>query len=297
MLVIILQSAAVSVRILDAGEKTFGHGFRTDDNLEDMSKRGKGGDGSDFSDSEEDEEALLRLREAVDPESLKSNVYEQKPRDGDDRDSHTFQHPENPDEFKDSKEEENKHDDPRILYLTAKRILEKNRNLSTKPSSKSHSSLKSLRRDKQSEETHKVISELEVTPQFQKYVGSKLDELLSNQIRDSNPSEQISESKNSGGDAGLKLLTRSKTIIKNADYDFVINKATKKPDLLAHKRVKTTEEDLESVAVSGVKVLSQEDTRAWVNKFPDRVEPGIERIKKKKKKSKKKIQHDVDVLR
>ena len=76
--------------------------------------------------------------------------------------------------------------------------------------------------------------------------------------------------------------------IQNAYCDSGSNQKLLRPDLLAHKRVETTEEDLESVAVSGVMVLSQDDTKSWVNKFPNRVEPGIERIKKKKKKVKKK---------
>ena len=93
---------------------------------------------------------------------------------------------------------------------------------------------------------------------------------------------------------GLKLLKRSKTPINNAYCDFGSSRKLLKPDLLAHTRVETTEEDLESVAVSGVRVLSQDDTRSWVNKFPNRVEPGIERIKrKKKKKAKKKTTKEV----
>ena len=74
--------------------------------------------------------------------------------------------------------------------------------------------------------------------------------------------------------------------MKDVDVDANIKRS--KPDLLAHTKIQTSDEDLVSCAVSGDFVLSQVDTKSWVNKFPNRVEPGIERIKKKKKKVKKK---------
>ena len=245
----------------------------------------KGGD----SDSSDDDEETVRLREAVDPETLKDNFYSQKSQDNiqsHDKACQPLTHPENSEELKIT-QDEFEHDDPKTLYLNTKKILEKNKN-STKPSLKLDSTLKSLRREKQTEEKNAVISELEVTPQFQKFVGSKLDEFLSSQIKDSVTSAASNSEAKEGAVCGLKLLKRSKTPINNAYCDFGSSRKLLKPDLLAHKRIETTEEDLESVAVSGVRVLSQDDTRAWVNKFPNRVEPGIERIKKKKKKKAKK---------
>jgi len=247
---------------------------------------------SDSSSSEDDQEALLRLREAVDSETLKDNFYSQKSKQNKQSHDDTACHPFTPLDNSGGRkivQNEDEHDDPKTLYLNTKKILERNKKIA-KPSQKPDSSLKSLRREKQTEDKSVVISELEVTPQFQKFVGSKLDEFLSCQIKDSVPSTQNNESKDIDCHLalGLKLLKRSKTIIQNVYCDSDSNQKLLKPDLLAHKRVETTEKDLESVAVSGVMVLSQDDTKSWVNKFPNRVEPGIERIKKKKKKKVKK---------
>lgn len=250
----------------------------------------KGTRDSDSSSSEDDEEALVRLREAVDSETLKDNFYSQKSKQNiqshDDTACHPFTHLDNSEGCKNTQSED-EHDDPKTLYLNTKKILERNKKIA-KPSQKPDSSLKSLRREKQTEDKSVVISELEVTPQFQKFVGSKLDEFLSCQIKDSVPSTPNRESEDIDcGGLGLKLLKRSKTHVQNAYCDSGSNQKLLKPDLLAHKRVETTEKDLESVAVSGVTVLSQDDTQSWVNKFPNRVKPGIERIKKKKKVKKK----------
>jgi len=245
---------------------------------------------SDSSSSEDDEEALGRLREAVDSETLKDNYYYQESKqtiqshDDSDTACHPLTHLDNSEGLQITQNEV-EHDDPKTLYLNTKKILERNKRIA-KPSPKPDSSFKSLRREKQTEDKSAVISELEVTPQFQKYVGSKLDEFLSCQIKDTVPSKQNSELKDVDCGLGLKLLKRSRTHIQNAYCDSGSNQKLLRPDLLAHKRVETTEEDLESVAVSGVMVLSQDDTKSWVNKFPNRVEPGIERIKKKKKKKK-----------
>lgn len=237
---------------------------------------------SDSDDSEDDQETLERLREAVDSETLKDNFYSQKSdkNNGEACLHHTpAQNSEDPTNLLENC------DDPKILSFNIKKIVEKNQN-NTKLSSKPDHSLKSLRREKQREDKSPVISELEVTPQFQKFVGSKLDEFLSSQIEEDSSSTLKCDSKIIH--SSLKLLKRSKSSIENTDYDHFFNQKIVKPDLLAHTRVELTEGDLESVAITGERVLSQEDTRAWVNKFPNRVEPGIERIKKKKKKVKKK---------
>ena len=251
----------------------------------------KGTRDSDSSSSEDDEEALVRLREAVDSETLKDNFYSQKSKQNIQSHDDTACHPFTPLDNSGGRkiaQNEDEDDDPKTLYLNTKKILERNKKIA-KPSQKPDSSLKSLRREKQTEDKSVVISELEVTPQFQKFVGSKLDEFLSCQIKDSVPSTPNRESEDIDcGGLGLKLLKRSKTHVQNAYCDSGSNQKLLKPDLLAHKRVETTEKDLESVAVSGVTVLSQDDTKSWVNKFPNRVEPGTERIKKKKKKVKKK---------
>ena len=174
------------------------------------------------------------------------------------------------------------------LSDTLKRIVEKNRSLSKKKVSTEEGKLKSLRRDKQTEDSKpSVISELDVTPQFQKFVGSKLDEFLDSQIKDVVKNNDVSQKTVNGhNDTGPKLLKRSKNAVKNYE-DINLSGKRHKPDLLAHTKVETSEEDLNNCAVSGEFVLSKVDTEAWVNKFPDRVEEGIARIKKKKKKVKK----------
>ena len=65
--------------------------------------------------------------------------------------------------------------------------------------------------------------------------------------------------------------------------------------MLAHKRIQPEDSDYSDLAVSGDFVRSQADTRAWVNRYPDRTEPGIQRIKRKKKKIKKKKKKKSDL--
>merc|ERR1712241_1195574 len=143
---------------------------------------------------------------------------------------------------------------------------------------------KSLRRDKQDNVQLEVMSELNVTPQFQRFVGSKLDQLMSEQIEDISQKNNLPTEEQA--EPAVKLLKRSMRRIEEKYSD----KETKRtrPDLLAHRRVQPEDSDYSGLAVSGDFVLSQADTRAWVNRYPDRTEPGIERIKKKKKRSKKK---------
>ena len=61
-----------------------------------------------------------------------------------------------------------------------------------------------------------------------------------------------------------------------------------RPELLAHRRVELSSEDLSTCAVTGDFVQSKVEVEGWVNRFAGRVEEGVERIKKKKKKAKKK---------
>ena len=147
------------------------------------------------------------------------------------------------------------------------------------------SKLKSLRRDKQEESSASpVISELEVTPQFQKFVGSKLDQFLDNQIEDVTDDKLMKSS--STQQSCMKLLRMSKRLVENIDDENKV-KIRKKPDLLAHTKISTSKDDISSCVVSAETILSGEETKCWVNKFANRVEPGIERIKKKKVKKKK----------
>ena len=60
------------------------------------------------------------------------------------------------------------------------------------------------------------------------------------------------------------------------------------PELLSHRQSRPSEIELADIAVSGEFVLSRTDTEAWVNRYPHRTVPGVQRIKKKKKKVKKK---------
>ena len=245
-------------------------------------------------DSDEDQETLNRLREAVDSETLKDKFY------GNNSEEKVISE-ESPDKLLNSGSGETRLqsdcnskidnditiEDPKTLSDKLKQIVHKNRLSSIKKIPSVEGNQKSLRRDKQTEDKPSVISELEVTPQFQKFVGNKLDEFLDSQIKDVVKHSDTS-SKNANGhiDIGPKLLKRSKNAV---DYYLEDNSNGKrhKPDLLAHTKVGTSEEDLSSCAVSGEFVLSKVDTEAWVNKFPDRVEDGIARIKKKKKKVKK----------
>jgi len=246
-------------------------------------------------DSDEDQETLNRLREAVDSETLKDKFY------ANDSEDKVISREESPDRIpgpgdtprlqtdcNTQSDVDNDTEDPRKLSDTLKRIVEKNRSLSKKKVSTEEGKLKSLRRDKQTEDSKpSVISELDVTPQFQKFVGSKLDEFLDSQIKDVVKNNDVSQKTVNGhNDTGPKLLKRSKNAVKNYE-DINLSGKRHKPDLLAHTKVETSEEDLNSCAVSGEFVLSKVDTEAWVNKFPDRVEEGIARIKKKKKKVKK----------
>ena len=243
-------------------------------------------------DSDEDQETLNRLREAVDSETLKDKFY------GNNSEEKVISE-ESPDKLLNSGETRLQSDcnskidnditieDPKTLSDKLKQIVNKNRLSSIKKIPSLEGNLKSLRRDKQTEDKPSVISELNVTPQFQKFVGNKLDEFLDSQIKDVvKHSDTSSKNANGHSDVGPKLLKRSKNAV---DYYLEDNSNGKrhKPDLLAHTKVGTSDEELSSCAVSGEFVLSKVDTEAWVNKYPNRVEDGIARIKKKKKKVKK----------
>ena len=255
-------------------------------------------DSSSDEDSDEDQEALDRLREAVDSETLKDNFYTKSPEPETRRSviETTITINTEAEELLKPSCGEGDIEDPKLLSQYLKQIVKKNRLVSSKVSkSGREAGKKSLRRDKQTDYKSPVISELEVTPQFQKFVGSKLDTFLNSQIEDvgeDNLATKNITSPDSGPDPGssLKLLKRSRLSISASGYEVpsLAGRGRGRPELLAHTRPRVSEAELAEVAVSGAAVISGLDTRAWANKWEAWVEPGVERIKKKKKKVKKK---------
>jgi len=238
---------------------------------------------SDSSDSDSEGD-LQRLREAVDNDKLKESMFVvNKPPDDND--------------FKNLKESI---DDSLIdasvnpgvsshLGESIKFILKTNSNRSIRNDRHISSSQRSLRRDKLEGETTNVIPELEVTPQFQQFVGKKLDIFLEQLIETYSTEYERPRGIES---PNVKLLNRSTSNIVEHE-ERIVKQA--RPHLLAHKAVSPSIEDMSSCAVSGEFVMSKVEVKSWVNKFPSRVEEGIERIKKKKKKVKKKKKSDVAV--
>jgi len=236
------------------------------------------------SDSESDDD-LARLREAVDCDTLRENLYSKK------EIKSNIEDVSNPVDFVSGGGEVKTPngpslcvDDPKSMSDSIKAILKANTNkvktnyvASTAPS---------LRRDRQDDSKPSIMSELDVTPQFQKFVGSKLDNFLDKQIKD-----VLKEKKEVALDKEneLKLLKRSKVGLKEEVECFI---KRPRPELLAHRSLEPTTEDLSACAVTGEFVISQLEVGGWVNKFAGRVEEGSERIKKKKKKVKKKKKKD-----
>ena len=230
-------------------------------------------DGLESSDSSsEDEETQARLREAVDnkfhkaPEKARTTGASQE----DSSDSSKII------QSRDISDYRALSDNIKLLVERYDKKSKKENNIIINP--------KSLRRDKQDDVELSVMSELDVTPQFQKFVGSKLDLFLSEQIEDSVCDTEVPSDREAR--PSVKLLSRSRKTLENADCDTLLKRP--RPDLLSHRSIQPSDQDLSNLAVSGEFVLSKTDTAAWVNKFPDRTEPGVERIKKKKKKVKKK---------
>jgi len=226
------------------------------------------------SDSDDD---LAKLREAVDCDTLKDNLYSNKigvensivADENSLDDSSTVLKPPHDSSL-----------DSKSLGAFIKSIIETSKT-KQKPVTTDRS-VPSLRREKHGNDQPTVVSELEVTPQFQRFVGKKLDEFLENHIEDI---LKDSEETALNHESEIKLLKRSKVSIQEEIED---NTKRLRPELLAHRTIVPNYEDLTSCAVTGGYVLSQVEVAGWANKFPDRVEEGIERIKKKKKKVKKK---------
>jgi len=234
------------------------------------------------SDSESDDN-LARLREAVDCDTLRENLYSKKEMKSniEDASNHVDFVSEGAEiEVKTPNGPSSCVDDPISMSASIKAILKAN---TTKVKTNYvASTAPSLRRDRQDDSKPSIMSELDVTPQFQKFVGSKLDDFLDKQIKD-----VLKEKKEVALDKEneLKLLKRSKVGLKEEVECFI---KRPRPELLAHRSLEPTTEDLSSCAVTGEFVASQLEVGGWVNKFAGRVEEGIERIKKKKKKVKKK---------
>jgi len=242
------------------------------------------------SSSDSDDEDLARLREAVDFDTLKDNMYSKESKGAVEEEANQKTSVENVavDSVEnvafDSKSLELACD-PKSLANYIKATIQANVNKSKLRPSGLASNALSLRRDRQDDAKSVIISDLEVTPQFQRFVGTKLGDFLDKNIENTNDILKDKEEKCSNDESEVKLLKRCKVGIKEE-----IENCTKRsrPELLAHRNVIPSPEDLSECAVSGEFVLSQVEVEPWINKFAGRVEEGIERIKKKKKKVKKK---------
>lgn len=235
---------------------------------------------SDSSDSDSDDDDLARLREAVGCDRLKENLYSKPSCDSVKTNS----------DFESSKLLNvtcKVEDNPKSMSDSIKAIIEANSNKVKAPKLKVDAP--SLRRDRQEDSKPVVLftSELEVTPQFQKFVANKLDLLLDDNIEDIVDESKATKEIDDIGE--LRLLKRSKVIIKEVEES---NIKRPRPQLLAHRAVGVSSEELSSCSVSGDFVLSKVEVVGWVNNFAGRVEEGVERIKKKKKKVKKKKKKD-----
>jgi len=242
------------------------------------------------SSSDSDDEDLARLREAVDFDTLKDNMYSKENKGAGEEEANQKTSVENvavdsvENVAVDSKSLELPYD-PKSLANYIKATIQANVNKSKlKPSGLASNAL-SLRRDRQDDAKSVIISDLEVTPQFQRFVGTKLGDFLDKNIENTNDILKDKEEKCPNDESEIKLLKRCKVGLKEE-----IENCTKRsrPELLTHRNVIPSPEDLSACAVSGEFVLSQVEVEPWVNKFAGRVEEGIERIKKKKKKVKKK---------
>merc|ERR1711971_659336 len=154
----------------------------------------------------------------------------------------------------------------------------------------------SLRRDKQSGE--EVVSDIQVTPAFQKFVASKLDELL--ELEDVEVVENCSDANGhrlAGSQLGVKLTKRSRIDVNSEEAE-ALSVSRMKPSLLSHREPQVTAEDLSDCAVTGDDVIAGKGVKAWSTFpfFPDKVVQGEQRIKRKKKKVKKKKKQELPLV-
>jgi len=112
----------------------------------------------------------------------------------------------------------------------------------------------SLRRDKQSGE--EVVSDIQVTPAFQKFVASKLDELLElEDVEVKENSSDANDQKLAGSHRGVKLTKRSRTDV-NPEEAEALSVSRMRTSLLSHREPQVTAEDLAECAVTGDNVIS-----------------------------------------
>lgn len=225
--------------------------------------------------SSESEDDSARLREAVDPNLLTGGLYHRHP------------------------------------HLPAKLAPPADKPLEAQETCKAG---KSLRRDKAEPEV-RVLSDLEVTPQFQTFVAGQLDRLLEQHIVEVEQPEAEDEEmdgkevvvEKAGREPGIRLLASSLRPVEVVSDRPAARR--RKPDLLAHRKVTRPRRKRRSTGFSGSGgsssdseeekyfaeaavtpewVINKEGTKGFVNRFASRVEIGEERIKKKKVKKKKK---------
>jgi len=223
----------------------------------------------DSSDDTDDDETLARLREAVDSDTLKESLYSEKYID-----KNELEEGESASDLPSVALSSEDQEDPLALSKFCKQLIVKSRSIKIKSFESSKNEIaNSLRRDKQ--DFKPVISELPVTPGFQKFWGKKLDQILDAQIEDIEGNSTTKRQSDNQPSSCIKLLKISKRTVTVVDDDLDLANR-KRPDLLAHTKVPPSYEDLSSCAVSGERILSGEETKGWVNKFANRVEPGVE---------------------
>jgi len=239
--------------------------------------------GSDTDSESEDDENLARLREAVDSETLKETFFQE------------IDSPVASNTVKDVKDNPSESpaedvllvpDSPAALCRDIKAVLQR-RTVVGQMRRDGAVQGESLRRDKQAKECQVLAQELQVTPGFQQFVAGQLGSMLDTSYSEVNTSvvagevDQVPER----GAEQLRLL-RSSRVPLTVGLEQAGRGPRGRPALLPSHRTAfpPSQQELLHCAVTAEFVLSGAETAAWVNKFPTRVEPGVERIKKKKKK-------------
>merc|ERR1712226_854778 len=118
-----------------------------------------------------------------------------------------------------------------------------------------------------------------------------MGEILLTKFEDADVLGDTVEDSTARNAGGIKLTKKSRVVLDEAE-DIGVAVKRLRPSLLDHRKEKETEEKLAECAVSGQFVLGKEEVAGWsvFPFFPDRVETGEQRIKKKKKKVKKKTE-------
>ena len=194
------------------------------------------------SDSDSDED-LARLKEAVDTSTLTESLFNKADKRKEDVD-------------KPSEVESDVGKQPEVKEFKANYKSAFSFKRSVKPVIADGKPLISLRRDKQREDEGEVMSDLEVTPSFRKFVAAKLDELVGGQLEEV---EVVgAEVKNSGPAdwSGVRLTMKSKRPVREGE-EVAEGEKRKKPSLLAHRVQEVGEEEVAACAVSGQQVRSR----------------------------------------